>query len=71
MAATEIRTYETFQVHWANGTRVGGYDTRASAQAVVDFAAGFDGREGWVVARRFTVEVPARYAHLYRPSVTA
>lgn len=66
-----VRTYELHDIAWARGSRWTGYDTRAEAQAVIDFA----GQDGKVVTRTFEMtwdlqdERDARLAEIARPGI--
>ena len=65
MAATLTRTYETFAVLFARGTRVSGFDTRDEAERYLGQSA------GEVERTTFDVSFPAERAHLYRPGIAA
>jgi uncharacterized protein CbrC (UPF0167 family) len=67
-AVTEIRTYENYSIRWERGSTWSGYQSRAEAQACVDFAA-LRGSVGTVEVTSFSVEVKPEHAHLYRPGV--
>lgn len=68
MTTTEIRTYETFSIHWAS-SEWSGYQTEDEAEAVVRFAREHSGRMGVVGRETFTVAVDPKFAHLYRPGI--
>lgn len=69
MPMTEVRTYETFSIHWSDGAVWSGGYTEAEAEEVVAFARNRSGRMGVVGRETFTVEVDPKFAHLYRPGV--
>lgn len=66
-----VRTYELHDIVWVRGSRWTGYDTRAEAQAVIDFA----GQDGKVVTRTFEMswdladERDARLLDIARPGI--
>lgn len=67
-----VRTYELHDIVWARGSRWTGYDTRAEAQATIDFA----GQDGRVETRTFEMswdladERDARLVTIARPGIS-
>jgi hypothetical protein len=63
--ATITRTYETFAIAWANGSRWSGYDSDVEAAALIARS----GHEGVVERSTFDVTFEASLAHLYAPGI--
>lgn len=61
----ESRTYESFDIRWADGAQWTNWGSAEEAQGIIDGAS----RDGVVVRRCWTVEVKPEFAHLYRKGI--
>jgi hypothetical protein len=65
MGMATTRTYESFDIRWADGATWTNWDSADEAQGIIDRST----REGTVVRRTFTVQVRPDMAHLYRKGI--
>lgn len=56
-ALTIYRTFESFDIVWARGSRWTSYDSAVEAQAIIDHAATIDGQAGTVERRTWEIKL--------------